>query len=363
MADSLSLVTNASSPNAADQAASVPGVQAGGAGEGEEGGGAFAGVLDGAISESAEDAASALVDEGETAALLPSDPLLLDALSLENVELTGNDLPQGVTPFAWSLLTLIESPLPAQGTAAVAPEALTDLQDNPELSVDYRPLSPYKPFSGDPAGLNGSGNPLGSGKMAMSFEALMIEPGKGVDITQFNTQPNPQPLNLSGLGLADLGAQATAKNDMPPVLAMPVPPQNPAWGTNLGERLQWIVNNNLQQAEIRLDPPELGTLEIKLSVQKEHAQVNIIAHHALARDAVDAAIPRLREMFADIGLNLGDVNVSQESFGQQQMAGDGSGSGGSASGQDAQGPDGTEVEAAGGTGLIHKGEGLLDTFA
>ncbi len=362
MADSLSLVTNASSPKGAGQASSsaAPGGDAAGEGEGAI---PFAGVLDGALSESGEAAASAPVAEGELGPLLLSEPELLDTLVAESMELTGNDLPDGVTPFAWSMLTLIESPLPAPGVAMVATAPLGELQDSPELSIDYKPLSPYKPFLGDASGLNGTSNPLAPGKMAVSFEALMIDPGKGVDVTQFNTQTNPQPVNLASLGMTDIGTQASGKNDMPPVLAMPVPPQNPAWGTNLGERLQWIVGNNLQQAEIRLDPPELGTLEIKLSLQKEHAQVNIVAHHALAREAVDAAIPRLREMFADIGLNLGDVNVSQESFGQQQMAGDDTAGGGAGQGQDGQGLAAGEVEGVATGPVARQGQGLLDTFA
>jgi len=90
----------------------------------------------------------------------------------------------------------------------------------------------------------------------------------------------------------------------------------PEWGNAMGERMQWMVNNKIQSAEIRLDPPELGSVEVKIVIQKDTAQVNFVTHHAQVKDAVEHAMPRLREMFGETGLSLGDVNVSQESFKQ-----------------------------------------------
>ena len=101
-------------------------------------------------------------------------------------------------------------------------------------------------------------------------------------------------------------------------LAQPIsiPPTRPEWGSAMGERLQWMVNNKIQSAEIRLDPPELGTVDIKIVIQKDSTQIHFITQHAQVKDALEQAMPRLREMFGETGLSLGDVNVSQESFKQ-----------------------------------------------
>jgi flagellar hook-length control protein FliK len=42
------------------------------------------------------------------------------------------------------------------------------------------------------------------------------------------------------------------------------------------------------------------------------------SRHADVRDAVEQALPRLREMFEDKGLNLSDADVSQHSFAEQR---------------------------------------------
>lgn len=109
----------------------------------------------------------------------------------------------------------------------------------------------------------------------------------------------------------------SAKTDLHPG-PITVSPQHPAWNNALGERIQWMVGQNLQQAEIRLEPPELGTLEVKISVHRDQASLTFLTANSQVRDAVESAAMRLREMFSDIGLQLGDVNVSQESFAQHQ---------------------------------------------
>ena len=93
-----------------------------------------------------------------------------------------------------------------------------------------------------------------------------------------------------------------------------------AWETNLGSRLQMMIGQNVQAAEIRLDPPELGALDIKIKITNDVASVNITSAHTQVREALETAVPKLREMFAESGVSLGDVNVSQESFTQQQSS-------------------------------------------
>lgn len=83
-----------------------------------------------------------------------------------------------------------------------------------------------------------------------------------------------------------------------------------------------MVGQNVQSAEIRLDPPELGALDIKIKVTNDVASVNITSPHTQVREALETAVPRLREMFEESGLSLGDVNVRQESFAQQQNSSD-----------------------------------------
>jgi hypothetical protein len=88
------------------------------------------------------------------------------------------------------------------------------------------------------------------------------------------------------------------------------------WDGAIGDRVMWMVNQRLQGAAIRLNPPELGPIEVRINMQGDQAQVSFSAQHASVREALEAAIPRLRDMFGNAGLDLGDVNVSRHSSGQ-----------------------------------------------
>lgn len=111
---------------------------------------------------------------------------------------------------------------------------------------------------------------------------------------------------------------SSAQSGVTRSFVLEVPFQHPGWDKALGSRLQWMVNQNVQIAELRLNPPHLGPLEVRIQMDGDRAHVQFIAAHSVTRDAVDAAIPRLREMFAESGLTLGDVTVSHQGAEQRQ---------------------------------------------
>jgi flagellar hook-length control protein FliK len=47
-------------------------------------------------------------------------------------------------------------------------------------------------------------------------------------------------------------------------------------------------------------------------MEGDKATLAFASQHAAVRDALESALPRLREMFAQNGLDIVDVNVSQE---------------------------------------------------
>lgn len=85
------------------------------------------------------------------------------------------------------------------------------------------------------------------------------------------------------------------------------------------EKIRWIVNARNSFAEIRLDPPDLGTVQVKVSTAGEAATVSFVVQSQQARDALDQAAPRLREMLAQQGIELGQSSVQQESQQQQEQ--------------------------------------------
>ena len=121
-------------------------------------------------------------------------------------------------------------------------------------------------------------------------------------------------LNVSAAQLP-MGADVTAKA----VLSVDSPVNSSRWAGDLGKNIQWMVNQSINGAQIRLNPQQLGPIEIRLQMENGQATIAFTAQHAATREAIDAAMPRLREMLTDQGVDLVDVNVSQHSFAEQQQ--------------------------------------------
>lgn len=118
---------------------------------------------------------------------------------------------------------------------------------------------------------------------------------------------------VSTLGQAPAAARTVAAAPAQAPVSVPVPVQHQGWSEALASRVAWQIGQNIQHAEIHLNPPNLGPLDVKISLQHDQASVQFATHHLLVRDALHDAIPKLREMLSQQGLNLADANVSHQS--------------------------------------------------
>jgi flagellar hook-length control protein FliK len=112
-------------------------------------------------------------------------------------------------------------------------------------------------------------------------------------------------------------------------------------------------------AELRLDPPDLGSLEIRVHHEKDATSVHFLVQSGAARDLLESALPRLRELFGEAGLSLQHLEVSERQPGRQGGGHDlGPGGGGHARREE-------EPSAAGERPWLPwgRGEGLIDTYA
>ena len=123
-------------------------------------------------------------------------------------------------------------------------------------------------------------------------------------------------------GTEPLGQKSPLANTTaePAHFKLDVPPNNPQWSEQIAKRIGIMSNENLQSARIQLDPPELGALEVKIKIQNDHMTVAFTSGNQQVREALESQSPRLREMMEAQGLNLSDVNVSDQS---SQQAGTG----------------------------------------
>jgi flagellar hook-length control protein FliK len=101
---------------------------------------------------------------------------------------------------------------------------------------------------------------------------------------------------------------------------IPVPPDHPQWGQAFGERVVWLVNQHNASAQLSLNPPDLGRLDVRISLDQDQARVLFATPHESVREAIEAAVPRLREMLADTGVQLLDVGIERHAGGRQPHA-------------------------------------------
>ncbi len=85
---------------------------------------------------------------------------------------------------------------------------------------------------------------------------------------------------------------------------------SPLWQREFANRIVWMTKNNMHTAKMRIDPPNLGSIEIKITVNHDQAAVSFVSNNATVRDAIESASARLREVFADNGFQSLDVDVS-----------------------------------------------------
>ncbi|MBN0986828.1 flagellar hook-length control protein FliK [Amphritea pacifica] len=142
-------------------------------------------------------------------------------------------------------------------------------------------------------------------------------------------------------------------------LVMPhgVRPGEAAWSQAVNDRVMVMASKNGQFADIQLDPPELGSLHVRLQVKNEQVTVVFNTPHGSVREALEQNMPRLREMFADQGLNLSESSVEDHSNGGQRDGSD-SGSGSSFTGYQSDFADDSRVET-----VVSESLSLVDYYA
>jgi flagellar hook-length control protein FliK len=115
------------------------------------------------------------------------------------------------------------------------------------------------------------------------------------------------------LSQAMLSATSTLSPLGKPQMSAAIPFNQPQWANNVAERVVWMNSMGIKEAEIQLDPPELGAMQVKVSMVNDQAHVTFVVQHASVRDALDQSAMRLREMFDAEGVELVNVDISDQS--------------------------------------------------
>ncbi|MCQ9378643.1 flagellar hook-length control protein FliK [Methyloversatilis sp. XJ19-49] len=301
---------------------------------------AFANLLQDSLKNAPEDPRAALLakllDDGSGT---PDDEKvdLLDALSADPGRIATELLPAGL--LAPAVLPVIERL--AGGTSA--PVEQSDLDFDPTGQGGRkagREASGDLPAAAIAAATDGSGDTNGK-----NLPDALLNVDSRMDAGQSATQQLPQ---------GDFRAHLNAAQKPATEMAVATPITHPGWADDIGHQVTWLAENGNSRAELILTPPHLGRIEISLQIGGDLSTAQFVSASPQVREALEQAMPRLREMLAEGGISLGDTNVS----GEQRSGDQGQGGQRGDRGRDGNG-DGELLIAP----AARRGSGLVDLFA
>ena len=160
-------------------------------------------------------------------------------------------------------------------------------------------------------------------------------------------------------GATHLLRQASSAHAASPQLPVATPAGEQGWAEDVGNQVRWMLGRAESKAELVLTPPNMGKLEVSINLAGDQTTAQFIASSQAARDALERALPQLREALQQAGILLGDANVSTSGQGREGDGREGSGGRGERGEAGASGHAGT-----GGAGVwLKQQQGMVDTFA
>ncbi|MBK1891779.1 flagellar hook-length control protein FliK [Undibacterium sp. 14-3-2] len=149
-------------------------------------------------------------------------------------------------------------------------------------------------------------------KLERSIDQLALSLRKDEAMSPVNVQQAPPQQQLNATQNATITGAVSANQISPPL-------NSSAWDKAVGQKVIWMVGASMQSAELTLNPPDLGPLQIVLNVTNDQANATFISAHPDVREALEASLPKLRQMMDDAGVQLSGFSVNAEASNQGQQ--------------------------------------------
>ncbi|UTA80019.1 flagellar hook-length control protein FliK [Halomonas sp. XH26] len=270
----------------------------------------------------------------------------------------GSSLPSALAATAQQAVGVTNAPRPTPSSVKALPaEAATTPVNTPTLAASLETI-PAQPFTSMQPGMHAL-SPLNTALApAVNADAVasLFAEAETASVTSGASKGSEQVLPAS------LTSQSQAMPNSPATATLNTPLNSPAWPSQLGQQLiQFAQRGGEHQVKMQLHPAELGPLSITLKVTEQGTQAHFLSSHAPVRQAIEQAIPQLREALAEQGISLGETSVGEqqnpnEQAFAQQTPGKAAGNRGGELGNDS-GPSPTEVDVQGSQ------DGRVDLYA
>jgi flagellar hook-length control protein FliK len=268
---------------------------------------------------------------------------------------------------------------------ALDPAALVALMGNPQIQPAVQPIAQTaaQPASdattrglvlaGDIASRHAEGD---AGKMAALKTSASETPSLNGTVQGANPADAKSATNTANIAatpeasgntpafaanLAALTRHTESATHQQPTVSAPMHSEN--WPQQFGEKVVWMAKNDLQTAQININPPQLGPVQITLNLSGDQATAVFASPHAEVRQAIESSMPQLRDMLASAGINLSDANVGANLAQQNQNNAFQSPNRAQSALENAILPANDNAPVAGTAMPLKQGRGLVDLFA
>lgn len=260
------------------------------------------------------DATATLADHAaKDAAALPATPASSrDALQAALAKLTGGSGAIAMPATGTAASTSAQAPTSSASTAAAPLTPKVPTFDRTLADAKGALATQQTPTQATAQALQADTNAQSGAQHALAAASEATDPAASATLAAGATAAAAAQANLQ---LSPAASAIAAANTH--VLAPHVGTAD--WTDALSQKVVFLSNAHQQSAELTLNPPDLGPLQVVLRVADNHAHALFVSQHAQVRDAVEAALPKLREAMEAGGLGLGSASVSDGGFASQQQ--------------------------------------------
>jgi flagellar hook-length control protein FliK len=283
---------------------------------------------------------------------------------------TSDDSKTDLSDEELSSLSALMAMLPHQQVAQLTPKVQTSEQQVDVTTAASRTLGAATPFTGKNSETTSTLHTSAKTDSTLPQPAVTTSDDAFQSAAALVTKKEVDNANATvntTASIAPVVSHGASAQASAPVSAavLSAPLGSNEWQQTLSQHVTLFTRQGQQTAELRLHPEDLGQVQISLKIDDNNmAQLQMVSPHSHVRQALEAALPTLRTSLAESGIQLGQSNISSESFaGQQQSFSGQQQSSRTGSGERFAAEDEEAVITPASLQSLARGNGAVDIFA
>ena len=174
-------------------------------------------------------------------------------------------------------------------------------------------IAPDEKLSGSSASDKTSSNTTLVAQLQAAIDPAKVIDAKTVILTD-TVAAAPRAQDVAAFTAPTLSAVPPSAQNAPSApVTVATPMGSSVWADDFAQQVTWMATGKQEQtASLHLNPPDLGPMQVVVKVSDSQATILFTSPHGAVREAIENAMPKLREMMADNGITLGNTSVSDQ---------------------------------------------------